>query len=441
MHMRGDKPRLTHQLAMANTILVGGQWGDEGKGRVIDLLTEEADYVVRYQGGSNAGHEVHIDDKIYVLHLIPSGILHPGKVCVIGNGVVVDPVALVEEIEGLRKQGVKVTPANLVVSEIAHLVLPYHKEIDAAREQLKGDKKIGTTKRGIGPAYGDKAARTGLRALDLLNLRTFREKLESRVRENNAILRSLGARPLNFKKVLSQYEVTARFLKPFIKDGISILQKAMDNKKKILCEGAQGTLLDIDYGTYPYVTSSHPTSGGACVGAGIPPNKISRIVGVVKAYTTRVGEGPFPTEYGEEMGSEIQKIGDEFGRTTGRGRRCGWYDAVVGRYAQRINGIDDIAVTKLDVLDHLPELKICVAYKCNGKTYDSIPMDLDVLRLCKPVYKTYKGWKTSTKHIRRYKDLPKNARVYLEALSKFTGAPISMVSVGPRREEVIFIRR
>jgi adenylosuccinate synthase len=424
---------------MANTILVGGQWGDEGKGRVIDLLTEESDYVVRYQGGSNAGHEVHIGDNVYVLHLIPSGILHRGKVCVIGNGVVVDPVALIEEIEGLRKQGVTVTPDNLVVSEIAHLVLPYHKELDALREKRKGKDKIGTTKRGIGPAYGDKAARTGLRALDLLKPNSFREKLKSRVVENNSILRSLGAKPLNFDQVYKEYLRVAKFLRPFIRDGVSILQDAIRRKKDILCEGAQGTLLDIDFGTYPYVTSSHPTSGGACIGTGIPPNKIDRIVGVVKAYTTRVGEGPFPTQYDADLGSQIQKIGDEFGRTTGRGRRCGWFDSVVTRYAQRINGIDDLAVTKLDVLDHMPELKLCVSYKNGSKTWDTFPMDLDTLQGCKPVYETYKGWQTSTKEVRRYDDLPKNARKYLEALSRYTGAPISIVSVGPRRDEVIFL--
>jgi len=424
---------------MANTILVGGQWGDEGKGRVIDLLTEKSDYVVRYQGGSNAGHEVHIGDNVYVLHLIPSGILHRGKVCVIGNGVVVDPVSLIEEIQALRKQGVTVTPDNLVVSEICHLVLPYHKELDALREIRKGKDKIGTTKRGIGPAYGDKAARTGLRAMDLLHP-SFREKLKTRITENNAILRSLGAKPLSFEKVYAEYRLVAKFLRPFIKDGISLLQNAIQRKKNILCEGAQGTLLDIDFGTYPYVTSSHPTSGGACVGTGIPPNKIDRIVGVVKAYTTRVGEGPFPTQYDENLGSQIQKIGDEFGRTTGRGRRCGWFDAVVTRFAQKINGIDDIAITKLDVLDHMPELKLCVEYKNGSKSYDMFPLDLDILQRCKPVYETYKGWQTSTKEVRHYEDLPKNARKYLEALSRYTGAPISIVSVGPRRDEVIFLK-
>ncbi len=423
-----------------NTILVGGQWGDEGKGRIIDLLTERSDFVVRYQGGSNAGHEVHIEKNVYVLHLIPSGILHRSKVCLIGNGVVVDPVALVKEIRGLRRQGIRVTPKNLVVSEIAHLVLPGHKLLDELREHRKGKDRIGTTKRGIGPAYGDKAARTGLRALDMLQPVRFREKLRAKVTEHNAIVRSFGIKPLRFDNVWSEYLSAARFLRPFIRDGVALLHDAMAQKKKILFEGAQGTLLDIDFGTYPYVTSSHPTAGGACVGSGVPPTRIDRVVGVMKAYTTRVGEGPFPTQYDPKLGSEIQKIGDEFGRTTGRGRRCGWFDSVVTRYAQRINGINHIAVTKLDVLDHMSELKICVAYKDGARRYNTVPMDLDTLRRCKPVYQTYKGWQTSTKHIRRFRDLPKNARIYLNAISRHTGAPISIVSVGPRRDETIFVK-
>jgi len=426
---------------MTNTVLVGGQWGDEGKGRIIDLLTEKADYVVRYQGGSNAGHEVHIGSNVYVLHLIPSGILHPNKMCVIGNGVVVDPLALVEEIRGLRRQGIRVTPKNLAVSEISHLVMPYHKMLDEWREIRKGGQKIGTTKRGIGPAYGDKAARAGIRALDLLRPSVFREKLKSRVVENNSILRLMGAKTISFEKISAEYLRAGRFLKPFIRDGIALLHDAMKRRKNILFEGAQGTLLDIDFGTYPYVTSSHPTSGGACVGSGVPPNRIDRVVGVVKAYTTRVGEGPFPTQYDEVLGAKIQKIGDEFGRTTGRGRRCGWFDSVVTRHAVRINGINDLAVTKLDVLDHLPELKVCVAYRKNGRVYRDIPMGLEELCRCKPVYETYPGWEISTKHVRRYQDLPRNARIYLEALSRHSGAPISIVSVGPRRDETIFVKQ
>ena len=425
---------------MANTILVGGQWGDEGKGRIIDLLTKKCDYVVRYQGGGNAGHEVHVDGKVYVFHLIPSGILHPKTVCVIGNGVVVDPIALVDEIQGLRKQGIKITPKNLIISEIAHLVLPYHKELDTLRELRKGKQKIGTTKRGIGPAYGDKAARTGIRAIDLLKHSILKEKLKARTAEHNLTLKTAGAKQLSFKKVYRDCLKAGRFLKPFIADGVALVHEAVLKKKNILFEGAQGTLLDMDFGTYPYVTSSHPTSGGACVGAGIPPNQIDRVVGVVKAYTTRVGEGPFPTQYEKSFGIRMQKLGDEFGRTTGRGRRCGWFDSVVTRYAQRINGINDLAVTKLDILDQLPELKICVAYRIGQKKCNTVPADLQILQKCKPIYETYKGWQTSTKHIRRYKDLPRNARIYLEALSHHTGAPISIVSVGPRRDETIFVK-
>lgn len=422
-----------------NTILVGGQWGDEGKGRIIDLLTEQSDYVVRYQGGNNAGHEVHLGENVYVLHLVPSGILHPGKVCVIGNGVVVDPIALVEEIQNLRRQKISITPCNLVISETIHLVMPYHKLLDEQRELRKGKERLGTTKRGIGPAYADKAARVGIRMLDLFRPTVFREKLRTRIVESRAILHSLGTKSPSLESIYSTYMRAGRFLRPFIRDGMMFLHEAMNRGKNVLFEGAQGTLLDIDFGTYPYVTSSHPTAGGASVGTGIPPNQIDRVVGVIKAYTTRVGEGPFPTQYDETLGEEIQKIGAEFGRTTGRGRRCGWFDAVATRYAQKINGINDLAVTKLDVLDHLVELKICIAYRCNGKTYHTVPMDFEVLRRCKPVYETYQGWQTSTKHIRYYQDLPRNARIYLKALSHHTGAPISIVSVGPRRDETIFV--
>jgi adenylosuccinate synthase len=425
---------------MAITILVGGQWGDEGKGRIIDLLSEQSDYVVRYQGGSNAGHEVRVDSKTYVLHLVPSGILHRGKVCVIGNGVVVDPVALVQEIKDLRRKGISVTPRNLAISDCTHLVMPYHKALDEGREIRKGKLKIGTTKRGIGPAYGDKAARTGLRMHDIIEPAAFRQKLRGRIAENNVVLRSMGIRPLSCEAVAAEYLQAGRFLKPFVRDTVVLLHEAMAKRKDILFEGAQGTFLDIDFGTYPYVTSSHPTSGGACVGSGIPPNCIDRVVGVVKAYTTRVGEGPFPTEHGTVLQAKIQKIGDEFGRTTGRGRRCGWYDAVVARQARMINGINHLAVTKLDVLDSLPELKICVAYRCGKKLFRTVPADVDTLCRCQPVYETFKGWQCSTTRIRRYRDLPRNARIYLDAIRRHTGAPIAIVSVGPRRDDTILVK-
>lgn len=425
---------------MANTVLIGGQWGDEGKGRIIDLLAERADMVVRYQGGSNAGHEVHVGGQKYVLHLIPSGILHPGKVCVIGNGVVVDPLELVAEIKQLRKRGVKVTGKNLKLSETAHIVMPYHKLIDERREILKGKSKIGTTKRGIGPAYGDKASRTGFRVLDLFKPGRFCERLRQRIEENNRVLRAIGGKPLSFEKVARDYLAAARFLKSFVIDSVVLVNMAVADQREVLFEGAQGTLLDIDFGTYPFVTSSHPTAGGACVGSGVPPGAIHEVVGVVKAYTTRVGEGPFPTEQTNGTGTMLRTVGDEFGRTTGRARRCGWFDAVVSRYARMVNGITKLAVTKLDVLDRMPKLKIAVAYRVGGRLLKTLPSDLEVLKRCVPVYKTFPGWLSDTTKIRRYADLPKKAREYLEAISRETEAPIGIISVGPKRDDTIFVK-
>lgn len=424
---------------MANTVLIGGQWGDEGKGRIIDLLAERADMVVRYQGGSNAGHEVHVGSQKYVLHLIPSGILHAGKTCVIGNGVVVDPVELVHEIKELRRRGVKVS-GNLKLSETAHLVMPYHKLLDERREHLKGKGKIGTTKRGIGPAYGDKASRTGFRVLDLLAPRRFKERLKQRIDENNKLLRAIGAKTLSFEKVAHEYLQVGRFLKPFVVNSVVLVNTAASEQRDILFEGAQGTLLDIDYGTYPFVTSSHPTSGGACVGAGIPPGAIHEVVGVVKAYTTRVGEGPFPTELKTGLGLKLRTVGDEFGRTTGRARRCGWFDAVVSRYARMVNGITKLAITKLDVLDKMPQLKIAIAYRVGGKRIDTLPADIEVLKRCVPIYKTYPGWLSDTTKVRRYEDLPKRAQTYLEAIRRETGSPIGIISVGPKRDDTIWVK-
>ncbi|MGA2854194.1 MAG: adenylosuccinate synthase, partial [Verrucomicrobiota bacterium] len=350
---------------MANTILVGAQWGDEGKGKIIDVLTEQADVVVRYAGGNNAGHTVLIGKQKYVLHLVPSGILRKNKLCVIGNGVVVDPIGLVEEIEGLKKNGVKVSPKNFVLSETAHVVFPYHRELDGARELLKGKNKIGTTKRGIGPAYGDKAARVGLRMNDLVDPARLEEKLSLRIKENNAVLKSLGAKPLSFKKVLAEYRAAGKFLKPFVQNTVVLLHNAMRDGADILFEGAQGTFLDIDHGTYPFVTSSNTTAGGACTGSGVPPNRVDRVVGVMKAYTTRVGEGPLPTE-NAEISDLLHGMGREFGATTGRARRCGWFDSVATRHATMVNGIDDLAITNLDGLDTVETIKICVAYR-HGK--------------------------------------------------------------------------
>jgi adenylosuccinate synthase len=422
---------------MANTILVGAQWGDEGKGKIIDVLTENADYVVRTQGGNNAGHTVYIGSTKYVLHLIPSGILRPAKKCVIGNGVVIDPIALVEEIRGLTKAGLHLE-GQLFISETAHLVLPYHRELDAQRERLKGKDKIGTTKRGIGPAYGDKAARIGLRMIDLMNPPRFELLLRQRIKENNEILRAFGARPLSFKTVCSQYLDAGNELRPYVTDTVLLLHEATRRKAGILFEGAQGSFLDLDHGTYPYVTSSNTTAGGACTGSGVPPNKMDQVVGVLKAYTTRVGEGPLPTE-SPELSDLLHRMGREFGATTGRARRCGWFDAVATRHSAMVNGIDSLAVTNLDGLDTLDSLKVCVAYRCAGKLYGQVPNDIEVLSNCEPVYEELPGWRTSTSEAQRWTDLPVKARSYLKTIAKLTGAKLLIASVGPAREQTIFL--
>jgi len=426
---------------MSNTILVGSQWGDEGKGKIIDVLTGEVDIVVRSQGGNNAGHTIVDGDNKYVLHLIPSGILRKGKVCVIGNGVVIDPVALVGEIQGLRDRGIKVDGKNLLISDSAHLVMPYHRSLDERREELKGKNKIGTTKRGIGPAYGDKAARTGLRMADLIRPEVFKHKLALRIKENNAVLKGLGGKSLNGAKVLADYATAARFLKPFVTNTVTYLHRAMQAKKEILFEGAQGTFLDIDHGTYPFVTSSNTTSGGACTGSGVAPNRIDKVIGVVKAYTTRVGEGPLPTEE-DLIGDMLHGMGREFGATTGRARRCGWFDAVATRYATMVNGVDELAITNLDGLDGVAKINICVGYRLDGKgaVLDTPPTDAGELARCRPVYKTMPGWMSPTDKVRKYKDLPAKARSYAETLAKLSGAKLSIVSVGPGREQTIHLR-
>jgi adenylosuccinate synthase len=421
---------------MANTILVGAQWGDEGKGKIIDVLTDKADVVVRTQGGNNAGHTVFIGKKRYILHLIPSGILRVRKVCVIGNGVVVDPVSLVAELVELRGLGVRVK--NLFISEAAHLVLPYHRELDEHRELLKGKNKIGTTKRGIGPAYGDKAARTGLRMIDLVNPDRFEALLRYKIKENNEILKAFGAKPLSFAKIHAAYRAAGDRLKSFVTNTTVLLHEAAGRGQNILFEGAQGTFLDIDHGTYPFVTSSNTTAGGACTGSGVAPHRIDKVVGVMKAYITRVGEGPLPTE-SADISDMLHAMGREFGATTGRPRRCGWFDAVATRYAAIINGIDELAVTNLDGLDSLETIKVCVAYRAGLARLNYVPADIELLAKCEPVYAEFPGWQTPTVRCRTWSQLPVNARNYLRALDELTGARLKIVSIGPARDQTIFL--
>jgi adenylosuccinate synthase len=422
---------------MANTILVGAQWGDEGKGKIIDVLTSKADVIVRSQGGNNAGHTIVHGGATYILHLIPSGILRRGKVCVIGNGVVVDPIALVAEIGKLRGLGVKIGK-NLLVSNCAHLVMPYHRLLDEQRELRKGRAKIGTTKRGIGPAYGDKAARTGLRVSDLMQPILFAKKLQAKIRENNSILQALGANPINYREVHEAYLAAGEKLRPFVTNTVVYLHRALERGKGILFEGAQGTFLDIDHGTYPYVTSSNTTAGGACTGTGVPPHRMDQVVGVMKAYTTRVGEGPLPTE-DRRLAQRLHSLGREFGATTGRARRCGWFDAVATRYATMINGIDELAITNLDGLDDVDPIRICVGYRLNGKRLDVPPCDAVQLDNCEPIYEEMRGWKQSTTSAKKLSQLPLPARNYVKRLGRLTGGKISIVSVGPTRAQTIFL--
>jgi adenylosuccinate synthase len=422
-------------------VVVGAQWGDEGKGKIIDLLTEKADVVARYQGGHNAGHTVVVGMDEFILHLIPSGILHKGKKCIIGNGVVVDPAALLSEMDGLVKRGIRFDK-NLLISRNAHLIMPYHKALDVASERLKGNKKIGTTGRGIGPAYADKISRKGIRMADLLDPEAFREKLSVSVGEANFILERFYNAPLVHQdEVFEEYMKYSRRLMKYITDTTLYLNDAIAGKKKVLAEGAQGTHLDIDHGTYPFVTSSSPTAGGACTGLGIGPNTISEIVGIVKAYTTRVGSGPFPTEQENTMGELLRERGREYGATTGRPRRCGWMDTLIIRHAVRVNGFTSIALTKLDVLDSLDEIKICVGYRHKGKRYDEMPSDIAVLEQCTPQYITMPGWKQTTIGIRKYEQLPKKARAYVEKVCKLCGVKPSIISTGARRDETIILEK
>ncbi len=423
---------------MANIVVVGAQWGDEGKGKLIDILAQEADYIVRYQGGNNAGHTVVVSNEEIILHLIPSGILHKHKVCVIGNGVVLDPQALLDEIKILRTKGIDVD-SNLLISDQAHLIFPYHKILDRVRESKNSSFRIGTTGRGIGPCYIDKFTRCGIRLADLLDTAVFRKKLKFNIEEKSRILKKLyNLQGISFDKTFEQYIDFRKKIYKYAANTPKVLNGAITERKRLLFEGAQGTLLDIDFGTYPYVTSSNATAGGACTGTGISPTKIDRVIGVVKAYTTRVGEGPFPTQFSNVLMDKIRDRGREFGATTGRPRRCGWFDAVIVRHSVLINSLDEIAVMKLDVLDALKEIKVCTAYKYKGKIFKDFPANIEMLNRCKPVYKTLKGWLKNTTGIKEYKKLPDKARDYLKTLSDLVGTEINVISVGSNRSQTIY---
>ncbi|MET8335644.1 adenylosuccinate synthase [Streptosporangium canum] len=423
---------------MPAVVLVGAQWGDEGKGKATDLLGDKVDYVVRYQGGNNAGHTVVIGDQKYALHLLPTGVLSPNVIPVIGNGVVIDPGVLLSEIDGLEARGV--SSERLLISANAHLIMPHHKAIDKVTERYLGKAKIGTTGRGIGPAYGDKIYRMGVRVQDLLDPGILQKKIEVALGEKNQILTKIyNRRAIDATKVLEEYLGYAERLKPHIADTSLILNKALDEDKVVLLEGGQGNLLDIDHGTYPFVTSSSPTSGGACSGSGIPPTRLTRVIGILKAYTTRVGSGPFPTELEDEMGEWLRTTGGEYGVTTGRNRRCGWFDAVIARYASRINGVTDFFLTKLDVLSGLERIPVCVAYEVDGVRYDEIPMTQTDFHHAKPVYEEFPGWQEDITGAKSFEDLPANAQAYVKALEQMSGARISAVGVGPGRTETIQI--
>jgi adenylosuccinate synthase len=421
---------------MSNTIIVGAQWGDEGKGKIVDYLTENTDVVVRAAGGNNAGHTVISNGTKYILHLIPSGILWKNKVCVIGNGVVMDPIGLLEEMAKLRGQGVTITPENLLISETAHLVLPYHKGLDKAREAKRGDKKIGTTGRGIGPAYADKVERDGIRTILMTQPEILEEELRDRLARHNATFAELGVELVPVEETVKIILEAAKTLAPHITNTTVYLHEAIKAGKNLLFEGAQGTYLDIDHGTYPFVTSSNTTSGGACTGSGVPPRMIDKVVAVGKAYTTRVGSGPFVTE-NDAIGDMLHNMGREFGATTGRARRCGWLDSVLVRYAVMINGADELAITNLDGLDGLDTIQICTAYTLRGKTIHYPPSTAADLAACVPVYETHQGWKQDLSGIRKFVDLPPLAKAYLKRLEELTGARVSLVGIGPDREQTL----
>jgi len=424
---------------MAVTIIVGSQWGDEGKGKIVDLLSENVDIVARYQGGPNAGHTVVFDGQEIVLHQIPSGILRPHTVCIIGNGVVVDPVALLEEIKFVTDKGIDIT-GRLLISERTHIITSYHRLLDKLQEAADGAQKIGTTGRGIGPAYVDKVDRCGIRSIDLLDFSGLQEKLTKNIKEINTILDAVyHVEKINIDQVVQELYDLGSYYKPFLAETSVYLYRAIKAGKDIVFEGAQGTLLDVDFGTYPYVTSSSPIAGGACCGLGVGPKSIDKVIRIVKAYSTRVGMGPFPTEFDEEFSTRVRSLGKEFGATTGRPRRCGWFDAVVVNHSVRVNGLTHFAVTKLDVLDTLDELKICTAYKKGDQVIDYFPADLNTLSVIEPVYETLPGWKNDTSTIKNYRDLPENAIRYLNRISELTGVGIEIVSVGQDRKQTIIL--
>ncbi len=425
---------------MSNLAVVGTQWGDEGKGKIVDLLSEEVDIIARYQGGNNAGHTVRVGEEEFIFHLIPSGILHPHKKCLIGNGVVIDLKSFLEEIDYLKSKGVEFDD-NLLIAENAHLTMPYHKILDRIIDASRGKGKLGTTGRGIGTTYTDKSARVGIRVADLLDEETFREKLEINLEEKNYLLEKIyNHKKVNSERILEEYLSYGRQIEKYVCNVSLFLNRALDEGKKILFEGAQGALLDIDFGTYPYVTSSNPIAGAASTGLGIGPTKIDKVLGVTKAYTTRVGEGPFPTQFSSEFEEGMRMRGREYGATTGRPRRCGWFDAVIVRHAVRVNGLDGLAITKLDVLDELEKIKVCVGYNYGGKLLEEFPSLLKVVRKCQPVYEEMEGWKEDTSQVRDYVDLPRRAKEYLQRIAELVKADVSLISVGPGRKQTIILK-
>jgi adenylosuccinate synthase len=424
---------------MASVVVVGTQWGDEGKGKITDFLSEKAEVVARYQGGNNAGHTIIFNGKKYKLHLIPSGIFNDDKICVIGNGMVIDPRALVEEINYIHEEGFSTT--NLRVSNRAHVILPYHLRLDEVEEESKGANKIGTTKKGIGPAYMDKAARVGIRICDLLDPEEFKVKLERNLAEKNRILEKVyETEGFKLEDIYDQYLELAEIIRPYVADTSVVLNDALDDGRRVLFEGAQGVMLDIDQGTYPFVTSSNPIAGGVTIGSGVGPSKINRVVGVAKAYTTRVGDGPFPTELHDQVGDQIREIGNEYGTTTGRARRVGWFDSVVVRHARRVSGITDLSLNSIDVLTGIEKVRICTSYEYKGEILEAFPASLKVLAECKPIYEELPGWTEDLSEVRSLDELPVNARHYLERISQLTGIPLTIFSVGRDRDQTNLIR-